>query len=134
MERSALHETTEDLPYDPARDSEAYVADLEPRMAISWPLNASHCVDNLGTFNVSRQCEYMTWQARLRHGVYYTNGTLRRRFGMSPPLQKDVGTMGRAVRWALSVVFKALKINKTAQASFKTEFDISKPTELAESV
>jgi hypothetical protein len=126
MERAALRETTEDLPYDPAWDNEAFVADLEPGMALSWPLNAPHRVDNQGTFNVSLSCEYMTWDARLRHGVYYTNGTLRRRFGMSPPLQKQVTGLGQWVRWAMSLAFKALKINKSAQVVHKTEFDISK--------
>lgn len=126
MERVAMRETTEDLPYNPAWDSEAFVADLEPGMALSWPLNAPHRVDNQGTFNVSLSCEYMTWAARLRHGVYYTNGTLRRRFGMSPPAQKDVNGPGRALRWAMSIIFKRLKINRTTQVTFNAEFNVSK--------
>lgn len=130
MERVALRETTEDLPFDPAWDNEAFIADLEPGMALSWPFNAPHRVDNLGTFNVSLSCEYMTWEGRLRHGVYYTNGTLRRRFGMTPPLQQDVHGIGRALRWALAVVFKAIKINRTTQAVYKSEFDVSQSAEL----
>jgi hypothetical protein len=51
---------------------------------------------------------------------------LRRRFGMSPPLQKQVTGLGQWVRWALSLAFKALKLNKSAQVVYKTEFDISK--------
>jgi hypothetical protein len=125
MERVALRETTEDLPFNPEWDKEAFVADLEPGMALAWPFNAPHRVDNQGTFNVSLSCEYMTWEGRLRHGVYYTNGTLRRRFGMNPPLQKDVQGFGRVMRWAMSVVFKALKLNRTAQAVYKAEFDVA---------
>jgi hypothetical protein len=125
MQRVALRETTEDLPYDPAWDAEAMVVDLEPGMAVAWPYNAPHRVDNLGTFNVSLSCEYMTWEGRIRHGVHYANGTLRRRFGLAPPDYADIGPVNRAARWALSLLFKALKLNKTAEARYETEFDVA---------
>lgn len=125
MERVALRETTEDLPYDPAWDADAFIADLEPGLGASWPVNAPHRVDNLGTFNLSLSIEYMTWEARLRHGTYYANGTLRRRFGMNPPPLNQSGSASRTGRWLLANGFKAIKINKAAQASFETEFDIA---------
>lgn len=126
MERVALRETTEDLPYNPQWDEDAFATILKPGQAISWPYNAPHRVDNQGTFNASLSCEYMTWEGRLRHGVYYTNGTLRRRFGLNPPKYQDTSQAGRWIRWALSLVFKRLKINKSSQATYKTEFDLSK--------
>jgi hypothetical protein len=125
MERVSLRETTEDLPFNPEWDKDAFVADLEPGMAFAWPYNAPHRVDNQGTFNVSLSCEYMTWEGRLRHGVYYTNGTLRRRFGMSPPRQQNIKGLHRIARWVLSLVFKALKINVAAQAVHKAEFEVA---------
>jgi hypothetical protein len=128
MERVALRETTEDLPYDPAWDQEAQCYDLEPGQTVAWPYNAPHKVDNLGTFNVSLSCEYMTWEGRLRHGVYYTNGTLRHRFGLNPPAYLKTSAPGRWVRWALSVVFKRLKINRQAEATYQTEFDLADAT------
>jgi hypothetical protein len=128
MERVALRETSEDLPYDPAWDAEATVFDLLPGQAVSWPCNAPHRVDNLGTFNVSLSCEFMTWEARLRHGTLYTNGTLRRRFGMNPPPLAGIGPVGRAARWGLSNAFKALKVNRRAQAVFNTDFDVARGT------
>jgi hypothetical protein len=128
MERVALKETTEDLPYDPAWDSEAFVADLEPGQAITWPYNAPHRVDNLGTFNVSLSCEFMTWDARFRHGAYYANGTLRRRFGMSPRPLAQTGRAGQAARWALAAGFKVLRLNKAAEARYDTEFNVAHGT------
>jgi hypothetical protein len=123
--RVALRETTEDLPYNPAWDGEAQCFDLQPGQTVAWPYNAPHKVDNLGTFNVSLSCEYMTWEGRLRHGVYYTNGTLRRRFGMNPPTYQQTSSFGRILRWAMSVVFKRLKLNKTAEIHHATEFDLA---------
>lgn len=128
MERVALRETTEDLPYDPAWDAEAICFDLEPGQALVWPYNAPHRVDNQGTFNVSLSCEFSSWEVRLRHGAYYTNGTLRRRFGLSPKPIAEIGTMGRAARWAASTVLKALKVNRAAEARFETEFDVARDT------
>ena len=128
MERVALRETTEDLPYDPAWDADAVCYELEPGQAVAWPYNAPHRVDNQGTFNVSLSCEFMTWAARLRHGSYYTNGTLRRRFGLSPKPVAETGPAGRAARWALSTVFKKLKVNRAAEARFETEFNVAQGT------
>lgn len=128
MERVALRETTEDLPYNPTWDSEAQCFDLEPGQTVAWPYNAPHKVDNLGTFNVSLSCEYMTWEGRLRHGVYYTNGTLRRRFGMKPPAYNKTSQAGRWLRWAASVAFKRMNINKVAEARYETEFDLANNT------
>lgn len=126
MERVALRETTEDLPYDPAWDAEAFVADLEPGLAITWPYNAPHRIDNLGTFNVSLSCEFMTWTARMRHGSYYANGTLRRRFGLAPRPLAETGAVGQAARLGAAWMFKALKLNTAAEARHVTEFDIAR--------
>lgn len=126
MEKVALKETTEDLPYDPAWDGEAFVADLTPGYGLTWPFNAPHRVDNQGTFNVSLSCEFMTWEARLRHGTYYTNGTLRRRFGVTPKEYHHTSQIGRVARFGASVALKKLGINKARQAVYQTEFDVGK--------
>lgn len=125
MEAVALREGTEDLPYRPDFDEDAEVFDLAPGQAVVWPFNAPHRVDNLGTFNVSLSVEFMTWEGRLRHGVYYANGTLRRRFGLSPaPLARTSG-MGRLARWGLTGLFKRLGVNTSREAVFKADFDMA---------
>lgn len=126
METVALRETTEDLPYDPAWDSDAFVGDLTPGHGVTWPFNAPHRIDNLGTFNVSLSCEFMTWEARLRHGTYYTNGTLRRRLGFSPKAYAHTSRIGQMARLGASVALKRLGVNKARQAVFETEFDVGK--------
>lgn len=125
MEAVALREGAEDLPYRSEFDTEAQVFDLSPGDAVVWPFNAPHRVDNLGTFNVSLSVEFMTWEGRLRHGVYYANGTLRRRFGLSPVGYSKTSATGRFARWALTGLFKRLRLNAARQAVFNPEFDMT---------
>lgn len=132
MEAVALREGAEDLPYQSVFDEDAQVFDLAPGDAVVWPFNAPHRVDNLGTFNVSLSVEFMTWEGRLRHGVYYANGTLRRRFGLSPAPYARTGGPGRLARWALSGLFKRLRLNAARQAVFRPEFDMTAVNKRAE--
>lgn len=125
MEAVALREGTEDLPYRAEFDEDAQVFDLSPGEAVVWPFNAPHRVDNQGTFNVSLSVEFMTWEGRLRHGVYYANGTMRRRFGLSPASYAQTSAAGRIARWALTGLFKRSRINATREAVFKADFDMA---------
>jgi hypothetical protein len=128
MEKVALRETTEDLPYAPDYDAGAQIFDLEPGMGVAWPINAPHRVDNLGTFNVSLSVEYITWEARLRHGAYYCNGVLRRRFGMKPTPMAKTSPPVRAVKWALGAAFKRLKLQKAMEKRYDIEFAMTPET------
>ena len=125
MEAVALREGTEDLPYRSEFDEDAQVFDLSPGQAVLWPFNAPHRVDNLGTFNVSLSVEFMTWEGRLRHGVYYANGTMRRRFGLSPAGYARTSAPGRLARWALTGLFKRFRVNAAREAVFKADFDMA---------
>lgn len=125
MEAVALREGAEDLPYRAEFDEDAQVFDLSPGEAVVWPFNAPHRVDNQGTFNVSLSVEFMTWEGRLRHGVYYANGTMRRRFGLSPAGYARTNAAGRIARWALTGLFKRSRINATREAVFKADFDMA---------
>jgi len=55
MEQINMRQQTEDLPYSRAMDAKAEVFDLEPGMAISWPLHAPHRVENLGLAHHQRR-------------------------------------------------------------------------------
>jgi hypothetical protein len=125
MERVALRETTEDLLYDPNWDAGAHYYDLEPGDAVAWPTNAPHRIDNLGTLNISLSCEFSTWSSRLRSGAHYTNGTLRRRFKMSPVPYSKAGSFGIACRWVASLFLKRLNLNKAAQIKHVEEFSMA---------
>jgi hypothetical protein len=125
VERVALRETTEDLPYNPKWDEAAEVFDLAPGDAIIWPTNAPHRVDNLGTLNVSLSCEFITWSSRLRSGAHYTNGTLRRRFHLSPAPYSGLNNVSIFCRWALSLILKKLPLNKAAQLKYVEDFSMT---------
>ncbi len=124
MEDIALRVTTEDLVYLPEFDTAAAVFDLEPGMALSWPINAPHRVENLGTLNVSLSIEFMTWEARLRHGVYYAHGALRR-LGISPPRSDRVSKPGAAARWALAVALKRLNVHRRLAKTHRVDFNLA---------
>lgn len=128
FEKVVLKETTEDLPYDRSFDDDAKVFDLQPGQAVAWPPNAPHRVENLGTVNVSLSIEYMTWDGRMRLGSYYVNGLLRRLGFRSQPLA-ELGPMGLAARWALSVPLKRLGLHKGQQMQFKREFELAPDAE-----
>lgn len=78
MEDIMLKQMTEDLPYRREMDAAAEVFDLDPGMAVTWPLHAPHRIENLGVFNVSLSVDYQTWGTRVTNGAHYANGVLRR--------------------------------------------------------
>ena len=86
----------DDLPYNIAFDAEAKVVDIEEGMAVTWPLNSPHRVDNQ-SFCVSVTTEYSTRQSGMKNAAMLTNALLRKRFGMDPSFEKD-GELTRQIK------------------------------------
>ncbi len=129
MELIVMRQQTEELPYSRAMDEAAMVFDLEPGMAVSWPLHAPHRVENLGVNNLSLTTEFQTWASRITNGAYFANGVMRQA-GL-PVVPMDATPMPvRAGLWALSLGMKRLGLVKDRLAGFERQFALD--AELAE--
>lgn len=103
-----LHKTqTEDVPFDPAWDSDAALVDLNPGDFVSWPLHAPHRVENLEGLNVSITCEVVTQESVMKNAVLHANGALRR-MGYVPQSSSTKGVQAYA-KLALSRSWKAFE-------------------------
>ncbi len=131
IEGVVLRETAEQLPFDPAWDSQAATQVLQPGMMVTWPQNAPHRITNGPMVNVSLSLEFMTPAALLRANVIYTNGLLRRRLGWTPAIQTAPDPRA-LVKFGAARVAKALKINKEHGHILKPAFrlDARQPGEL----
>src|SRR5258708_2340775 len=81
LEKIALRETQEFLPYEEGFDAGAVIFDLQPGQMLHWPLNAPHRIVNGDCVNVSFTTEHFTPGDRRSFFVNYANGILRNRFG-----------------------------------------------------
>jgi hypothetical protein len=125
IEAVVLRESAEQLPFDLLWDRQATEVILEPGMMVTWPQNAPHRIVNGPMVNVSLSVEFMTPAALLRANVIYANGVLRRRFGMTPEIQK--GFDPRAVtKFGLARAFKVLKLQKAHEYKLPVTFDLTK--------
>lgn len=123
MENILLKQQTEDLPYRRAMDTAAQVFDLEPGMAVAWPLHAPHRIENQGTFNVSLSVDYQTWGSRLTNGAHYANGVLRR--WKLPVAAMDKTPMAaRAGLWAASLALKRARLVEDRIKAFERSFEL----------
>jgi hypothetical protein len=123
MEQIVLRQQTEDLPYDREMDAKAVVFDLEPGMAVTWPLHAPHRVENLDTACLSLTTEFQTWGSRILNGAIYTNGVMRRTGLPVAPIDKTP-LAARAGLWAASLVLKRMKLVPDRIAHIEREFDL----------
>jgi hypothetical protein len=123
MENIVLKQQTEDLPYRRAMDDRAIVFDLEPGMAVTWPLHAPHRVENLDTACLSLTTEFQTWASRVTNGAYYANGVLRR-FGMPTAPLDQAPRAAMAALWALSVAMKRLPLVEDRISRQRRDFDL----------
>ncbi|MEP3653926.1 MAG: hypothetical protein ABJO36_03435 [Litorimonas sp.] len=98
----------DDLPYDKSFDAEAEIIDLAEGMALTWPLNAPHRVDNQ-SFCVSVTTEYSTQESGSKNAAMLTNATLRHRFGMNPSYERD-GNLTRRVKSVAGRVLRKAKL------------------------
>jgi hypothetical protein len=123
MELIVMKQQTEDLPYRREMDANAVVFDLEPGMAVSWPLHAPHRVENLDTACLSLTTEFQTWSSRITNGAYYANGLLRRA-GITPWPMDKTPIAARAALWALSVALKRLPLVEDKLAKARRDFNL----------
>jgi hypothetical protein len=122
MEQVVARQTTEELPYTLAFESDAQVMDLEPGQALTWPLYAPHRVENLDRFCVSLSMDFQTWPSRLRNGALYTNAVARSRGGR-PRFTDRMAPPELAARWAASLALKRMGALKSRLSDFQRDFE-----------
>ena len=91
IEAVVLRESEEDVAFRKDFEAEAQTIELQPGMALTWPQNAPHRVQNSDSMNVSLSCEFMTLPALIRANAIFTNGLIRRRFGGKPSISPKLG-------------------------------------------
>ena len=109
----------DDLPYEESFDAHAKAVDLKEGMALTWPLNSPHRVDNQ-TFCVSVTTEYSTQQSAAKNGAMMANATLRNRFGMNPSYQRDGDFARRIKSLAGRVISKTSLVHDTTEPDMVT--------------
>lgn len=80
----------ENLPYSVDFDDYAVTFDLLPGDVVSWPQNAPHRIENLGTVNVSLSTYHVTVQTERRRLIYLANRFFRRNLRL--PVRSTVET------------------------------------------
>lgn len=123
MEDIMLKQTTEDLPYQRGWDANAKVFDLEPGMAITWPLHAPHRIENQGTFNVSLSVDYQTWGTRMTNGAHYANGLLRR-WKLPVAAMSATPAPARAALWGAHLALKRMNLVQDRIQSIERSFEL----------
>lgn len=78
LERVLLGEDHGDLPYDPAWDREAAIAEMGPGSFASWPLHAPHRIEMTGGLSVTLVLEAVTQASLVKNAVLHANGVMRR--------------------------------------------------------
>jgi hypothetical protein len=122
MEQVVTRQTTEELPYVRAFETDAQIMDLEPGDALTWPLYAPHRVENLDRFCVSLSMDFQTWPSRFRNGSLYTHAVMRSRGGR-PRTTDTLSTPGMAARWAASLALKRMGAMKSRIATYERDFE-----------
>src|SRR5262245_49868923 len=101
---SGTYDYDEEIPYSPEFDKDAAVFDLQPGDVASWPHNAPHRVENLGSLNVSLSTGFITEAAERRYLIYGANRLLRRNLGLPARSTRETGIAATAK----CVVYRAL--------------------------
>lgn len=122
-EKLILQETLEDIPYQPGFDAHATPVHMTPGTSVAWQLHGPHRVVNHDSMNVSVTIEYSTPDSVLTNAVFYTNGILRRRFGMKPRSRSVPGLLKPAY-WAASRLLKPLAPKVNAYKTHGRKFDV----------
>lgn len=123
MENILLKQQTEDLPYRRDMDAAAQAFDLEPGMAVTWPLHAPHRIENQGAFNVSLSVDYQTWDTRMINGAHYANGIFRR-WGLPVAAMDKTPVAARAALWAASLGLKRSRLVENRIKRFERSFEL----------
>ncbi len=123
MEDIMLKQSTEDLPYRHEWDANAQVFDLDPGMAVTWPLHAPHRIENLGVFNVSLSVDYQTWDTRITNGAHYASGLLRR-WKLPVGEMRRTSRAGRAGLWAAHLALKRMNLVEDRIRTIERSFEL----------
>lgn len=123
MEDIMLKQATEDLPYRREWDLAAQVFDLDPGMAVTWPLHAPHRIENLGVFNVSLSVDYQTWDTRFTNGAHYASG-LMRRWKLPVANMRRTPRVGRAGLWAAHLALKRMNLVEDRIGGIERSFEL----------
>lgn len=121
IEKILTRQQTEELPYRRDMDRAAAVFDLEPGMAVAWPLHAPHRIENLSSFCVSLSVDYQTLSSQMLNAAMVTNAALRR-IGMSPPLAKALPAPVQALSMAASIAIRASGVIPNKMKSIPRDF------------
>lgn len=114
LEGVYLGETQEAIAYKEEFDQDATIVDLQPGMMVTWPINGPHRIVNENELSVSMAMEYFEPIAWFRYAVYYTNGVMRRRFGVPMKSRKTSGPI-MWLKAISSTFFKVFKVQKKHQ-------------------
>jgi hypothetical protein len=124
LEAILLKETLSDLPWREEMEALAVPVDLAPGEAVSWPIHSPHRVLNGSDLNVSVSIEYSTPRSMMTNGVFYTNGTLRRRAGLNP-ISRGTPDVLKPAYWAAARALKLANRNKaTVERGHQRQFDV----------
>lgn len=129
IEAIVLREKEEEIDYQPCFERHAVRYDLKPGMMVTWPQNAPHRIDNSDSLNVSLSCEFQTMASLVRANALYTNGVLRRKFGLSPTLAHS-GPLGNYTRAGLARMMKALNTRKLFEKAVPVTFIVDPAEEV----
>ncbi len=123
-EAVVLGEYDQDVPYSPEFEASAQVFDLLDNTLVAWPHTSPHRVENQ-TYCVSMVMEFSSTASAFRNSVMYTNGLLRRQFGLSPSWAK-AGTFERFIKSAIGHTLRRLGAHKTNVRKDYVQFKLDK--------
>lgn len=127
FEAIVLGEMSEDVPYKPAYDDSAIVADLTGGEMISWPHRSPHRVENM-SFCVSMVMEFSTQESAFINAGMLTNGILRRRYGRNPSWEQ-ASQFERVCKSMTGRVLKKLGADKAYKRNDLVKFKLDPKTE-----
>ncbi len=128
LETVILKETDEEIPYNRTLDKGAAVHLLKPGEMIIWPLNSPHRVENLDCVNISVTTEHYTNDIRKSFAVNYTNGVLRRTFGMQHLSPSITGPMVYP-KAALALIWHKFRLHKAKEKKHIASFAVDPNSE-----
>jgi len=110
-EAIVLGEQDQDVPYSQDFEASAQLFDLPDNTLVAWPHTSPHRVENQ-TYCVSMVMEFSTKTSTFRNSVMYTNGLLRRHFGLTPSWAR-AGTLEKLFKSASGHILRRLGAHKT---------------------
>ncbi len=128
LEGVYLGETQEAIKYEEAFDQDASIVELQPGEVVTWPINGPHRIVNGDSLSVSIAMEYFEPIAWFRYAVFYTNGIMRRRFGI-PLKSTKISGVGMWMKAFSSTFFKLFKVQKKHQLTRYLTFKVDPDSE-----